>query len=492
MPLYSFLGIFLVLLSLFQGCSREDKEEHAGSDISLPPESFRIVSVEPEDAAEQVSIQTSLKVVFNSEIDQETVYPGSILLLQNSTFIQGNHEVNGKSLIFQPQDNLSHSTTYQWSVVSGIRNLNGQMLETTTRMTFKTEDYVDRIQPRLLLVTPQDNASGVAIDSSIELTFSEPILSESLNAENFSLLDANGQSVPGVFNTSGSDAVFTPSAALDHFREYRIQIGTGITDLSGNFLDGSSETSFETLGNVVISPADPEGMILISGGRFMMGADSQTDSDAEANEGPVHSVTLKGPFYISDHEVTVGEYKACVDAGGCTQPGSGTYSDNLSLPVNKVSWVQANEFAQWKTSQASKTYRLCTSAEWEYAARAGTTTPWSFPEDANPQDYAWYDSNNKVPYGTGPKRVKTKLPNAFGLYDVHGNLREWVQDFSSDDYSADANGVTDPKGPLQGDDRVTRGGHYSESRKYMRSSHREPKTETSKYVGVGIRLCADP
>ena len=101
-----------------------------------------------------------------------------------------------------------------------------------------------------------------------------------------------------MFNTSGSDAVFTPSAALDHFREYRIQIGTGITDLSGNFLDVSSETSFETLGNVVISPADPEGMILISGGRFMMGADSQTDSDAEANEGPVHSDILKGPFYI--------------------------------------------------------------------------------------------------------------------------------------------------------------------------------------------------
>ena len=88
MPFHSFLGIFLVLLSLFLGCSREDKEEHAGSDISLLPEYFRIVSVEPEDAAEQVSIQTSLKVVFNSEIDQETVYPGSVLLLQNSIFIQ--------------------------------------------------------------------------------------------------------------------------------------------------------------------------------------------------------------------------------------------------------------------------------------------------------------------------------------------------------------------------------------------------------------------
>ena len=64
-----------------------------------------------------------------------------------------------------------------------------------------------------------------------------------------------------------------------------------------------------------------------------------------------------------------------------------------------------------------KNLPLCTSAEWEYAARAGTTTPWSFPEDPNPQDYAWYDSNNKDPYGTGPKQIKTKLPNAFGLYD---------------------------------------------------------------------------
>ena len=180
-------------MPLFHGCSKEEKEEQAGSDISLPPESFRIVSVEHEDAAEQVSIQTSLKVVFNLEINQETVYPGSILLIENSTFIQGNHEVHGKSLIFQPQDNLSHFTTYQWSVVSGIRNLNGQMLETTTRMTFKTEDYVDRIPPRLLMVTPQHNSSGVATDSSIHLTFSEPILSESLNAENFSLLDADAK-----------------------------------------------------------------------------------------------------------------------------------------------------------------------------------------------------------------------------------------------------------------------------------------------------------
>ena len=130
-------------------------------------------------------------------------------------------------------------------------------------------------------------------------------------------------------------------------------------------------------------------------------------------------------------------------------------------PVVGVTWGQAKAFNAWRTQIMNEwkqknnetfvqRFRLPSEAEWEYAARAGTTTPWSFPEDANPQDYAWYDSNNKVPYGTGPKRVKAKLPNAFGLYDVHGNLREWLQDFSSDDYSADANGVTDLKGPLGG------------------------------------------
>ena len=88
--------------------------------------------------------------------------------------------------------------------------------------------------------------------------------------------------------------------------------------------------------------------------------------------------------------------------------------------MNKVSWVQANEFAQWKTSQASKTYRLCTSAEWEYAARAGTTTPWSFPEDANPQDYAWYDSNNKVPMEQVPNGSKQNYPMPLGFMTSTG------------------------------------------------------------------------
>ena len=100
------------------------------------------------------------------------------------------------------------------------------MLTTTSRMSFQTQEYVDQIQPQLLHVSPLDNASGVAVDTSIELTFSEPILEASITTENFSLSDVNGQSVSGSFQTIGPNVVLIPDSPLEHFRNYRIRIGS--------------------------------------------------------------------------------------------------------------------------------------------------------------------------------------------------------------------------------------------------------------------------
>ena len=135
-----FMTVVLVLLSGLFSCSKDDQEEHAGSDSVLLEDTFQIVSVQPEDGSEKVPTKTSLTAQFNSEIDNETVFQGSITLVQNSSFIQGSLHVVVKSLHFQPDDNLIYSSSYTWPMVSGIRGKSGKMLTTTFRMSFQTQE----------------------------------------------------------------------------------------------------------------------------------------------------------------------------------------------------------------------------------------------------------------------------------------------------------------------------------------------------------------
>ena len=139
-------------------------------------------------------------------------------------------------------------------------------------MSFTTVIYLDLTPPQISGFTLADNPSGVATDIQIEVQFSEPLLESTLTVSNFSLLDGSDQVKDRTFEVEESTLRFTPAAPLTHFRDYRISIGTGITDLNWNALDSSYQSSFQTLGSVVISPVDGESMILLSGGTFQMGA----------------------------------------------------------------------------------------------------------------------------------------------------------------------------------------------------------------------------
>jgi formylglycine-generating enzyme required for sulfatase activity len=219
----------------------------------------------------------------------------------------------------------------------------------------------------------------------------------------------------------------------------------------------------------------------LPGGTFTMGT---AKHHFETLEAP-HQVTLTQPFELSVYEVTQEQYEAVME----TNPSDFKGKQN---PVENVSWYDAVEFCRKLSAMpaeksAGYVYRLPTEAEWEYACRAGTTTDYSFDDsESDLGEYAWCRENSD---GT-THPVGQKKPNAWGLYDMHGNEYEWCQDWYGDYPSGS---VTDPTGPASGNFRCLRGGSYQMSvpgRAYgtkVRSGSRQDELPGLKYFTPGFR-----
>ena len=148
-----------------------------------------------------------------------------------------------------------------------------------------------------------------------------------------------------------------------------------------------------------------------------------------------------------------------------TREGSG-------YAASYVSWNDAVAYCEKLSMQEGKTYRLPTEAEWEYACRAGTETRWSFGDDEKDLgDYAWYRENAFAIGERYAHQVGLKKPNAFGMYDMHGNVFEWCDDYYEEDYYQQPR-TKDPQGPASGSSRVLRGGSWSGYSSYSRSAFR--------------------
>ncbi|MEO1610454.1 MAG: SUMF1/EgtB/PvdO family nonheme iron enzyme, partial [Pseudomonadota bacterium] len=204
-------------------------------------------------------------------------------------------------------------------------------------------------------------------------------------------------------------------------------------------------------------------MVVIPAGKFTMGSD-----DGVSDERPVREVTISKRFAVSKFEITFDQWQTCVDFGGCTEnktPGDEAWGQG-DRPIINVSWNDAVQYAAWLSKTTGQRYRLLTEAEWEYAARAGTTGDFSFEVgEENLGEYAWYRANsNRKTHPVGEKK-----PNAFGLYDMHGNVWEWVSDW----YGDYENGPQiDPQGPDTGQNRVIRGGGWNVNARGLRSADR--------------------
>ncbi len=236
-------------------------------------------------------------------------------------------------------------------------------------------------------------------------------------------------------------------------------------------------------------------MVWIEPGTFTMGTTEEQEqslrnkglwSDWYENEHPAHQVTISRGFYLGKHEITQAQWSAVMG----TQPWSGQsyVQANPSNPAVYISWKDVQELVR-KLNQAAgeEVCRLPTEAEWEYACRAGTNPLRSFGDEASQLgEYAWYDQNAWNVGLAYAQPVGTRKPNPWGLYDLHGNVLEWCQDWWYRVYTTEAQ--IDPTGPATGSDRVIRGGDFNDGARLTRSAIRYYDDPDYRSYLIGARL----
>jgi formylglycine-generating enzyme required for sulfatase activity len=288
--------------------------------------------------------------------------------------------------------------------------------------------------------------------------------------------------------------------------EYAAELGTNqwrtltnlvVVNSPYMFVDSSALSSSQRFYRVLVPaitnvPPDtnaPPGMVRVPAGTFTMGSPT-TEPDRDPDEGPQTQVMISHDFWISQYVVTQEEYLSVMGSN------PSYFTGDTKRPVEQVSWHEATNYCSELTMRQRAAgqlpngyvYRLPTEAEWEYACRAGNTTRFGYGEDpvyTQLGNYAWYDANS----GSVTHPVGQKQPNAWGLYDMHGNVYEWCGDWYGT-YPGVI--VTDPKGAATGSYRVMRGGCWYYGAKYCRSANRGSSSPDIRHSSVGFRLVLTP
>ena len=227
--------------------------------------------------------------------------------------------------------------------------------------------------------------------------------------------------------------------------------------------------------------------VWISPGTFMMGSPSSEAGRGEY-EGPVHTVEIGQGFYLGKYEVTQGQWEAVMGTQPWVDEEHSQYvRSEPNNPVVYVSWEDAQAFvSKLNDAAGSGVYRLPTEAEWEYACRAGTSTRWSFGDaESLLTHYAWYEDNACDVRDCYAQAVGTKRENPWGLYDMHGNVGEWVQDWWS---VYNRSPLVDPTGPTAGSHRIMRGGYFGNYARFVRSASRRYLSPGTRVNSIGFRL----
>ena len=244
------------------------------------------------------------------------------------------------------------------------------------------------------------------------------------------------------------------------------------TNATGRYKSATSQT--------IVLPGDvPLELVWVPAGSFTMGRYAD-ETGSNANESPQHQVTLANGYWMGKYEVTQAQWLSVMGSN------PSYFTGDLNRPVERVSWDNVQSFIIALNALGQGTFRLPTESEWEYACRAGTSTRFYWGDDASLSQiasYAWYTGNSSST--THP--VGQKLPNAWGLYDMSGNVLEWCEDWFHSDYTgapADGSAWLSPAGST----RVIRGGGWSDYAAFCRSALRYNVDPTVAYDYSGFRI----
>ena len=293
---------------------------------------------------------------------------------------------------------------------------------------------------------------------------------------------AENDEVTVFFNFVGKSIEVTSAASVRAEEARRAEAARPAEEARRAELKRQADAAFVKAGGVLdLGSGVSMRFVEIKPGRFMMGSPaSEQDRDGDETQ---HAVTISKPYWLGQTEVTQAQWQAVMGSN------PSRFKGDLTRPVEQVSWNDAVEFCRRLSQKTGMTFRLPTEAEWEYACRAGTTTAYSFGNDASSLgEYGWFDGNA----GFSTKPVATRKPNAWGLYDMHGNVWEWCSDWYGN-YPSGA--VSDPQGPVSGTGRVLRGGSWLNRSNLCRASFRfglEPGLDNCAFGDLGFRAARTP
>ena len=226
-------------------------------------------------------------------------------------------------------------------------------------------------------------------------------------------------------------------------------------------------------------------MIVVPAGKFMMGS-PEAEAGRYADETPLHPVTIRKTFAVSKYAVTFADWDACVSVGGCSHANDSKFG-RTTRPVINITWEEAKQYVAWFALMTGKPYRLLTEAEWEYAARAGTTTAYFWGDEIGVNNANCNGGCGSQWDGKGTAPVGSFKANAFGLHEMLGNVWQWVEDCYTNHF---VGAPTDEQAWMTEECslRVRRGGGWNYNPRILRAANRGADSPLNRSAFVGFRI----